>query len=115
MRAHIFLNLIFIVIREKDEIYILSSESVKNLLTCLKPIKKPIKKPINLLKVVLSSSQLFVTSLDFLHKLLENVFKEQKSISLLRDFTVNILNYNEHNALNGISRVLAFTKKTHLK
>ena len=111
MRAHIFLNLIFIVIREKDEIYILSSDSVKNLLTCLKPIKKPI----NLLKVVLSSSQLFVTSLEFLHKLLENVFKEQKSISLLRDFTVNILNYNEHNALNGISRVLAFTKKTHLK
>ena len=41
MRAHRFLNLIFLVIREKDDIYVLSLESVTS-----------IKKPINALKVV---------------------------------------------------------------
>ena len=41
MRAHRFLNLIFLVIREKDDIYVLSLESVTS-----------IKKPINTLKVV---------------------------------------------------------------
>ena len=41
MRAHIILNFIFLVIREKDELYILSLGSVTS-----------IKKPINLLKVV---------------------------------------------------------------
>ena len=41
MRAHSFLNFIFIVRREKDELYLLSLESVTS-----------IKKPINLLKVV---------------------------------------------------------------
>ena len=33
----------------------------------------------------------------YLNKLLENVSKEQKSIFLLGDFNVNLLNYNEHN------------------
>ena len=41
MMAHNFLNFIFLVIRQKDELYILSSESVTS-----------IKKPVNLLKVV---------------------------------------------------------------
>ena len=41
MRTHNFLNFIFLVIRETDELYILSLESVAS-----------IKKPINLLKVV---------------------------------------------------------------
>ena len=41
MRAHILLNFIFLVIREKDELYILSLERVTS-----------IKKPINQLKVV---------------------------------------------------------------
>ena len=41
MRAHIFLNFIFLVIRDKDELYVLSLESVTS-----------IKKPINPLKVV---------------------------------------------------------------
>ena len=41
MRAHIFLNFIFLVIRGEYELYILSLESVTF-----------IKKPINLLKVV---------------------------------------------------------------
>ena len=41
MRAHSFLNFIFLVIKEKDELCVLSLESVTS-----------IKKPINLLKVV---------------------------------------------------------------
>ena len=36
----------------------------------------------------------------YLNKLLENVSKEQKSIVLLEDFNVNLLNYNEHNQTN---------------
>ena len=34
---------------------------------------------------------------NYLNKLLENISKEQKSIFLLEDFNVNLLNYNEHN------------------
>ena len=34
---------------------------------------------------------------NYLNKLLENISKEQKSIFLLGDFNVNLLNYNEHN------------------
>ena len=41
MRAHIFLNFIFLAVREKDDLYILSLESVTS-----------IKRPINALKVV---------------------------------------------------------------
>ena len=41
MRAHRFLNCIFLVIREKDELYLLSLESVTSII-----------KLINLLKVV---------------------------------------------------------------
>ena len=33
---------------------------------------------------------------NFLHKLLEKVPKEQKSLYLLGDFNVNLLNYNDH-------------------
>ena len=33
----------------------------------------------------------------YLNKLLENISKEQKSIFLLEDLHVNLLNYNEHN------------------
>ena len=36
----------------------------------------------------------------YLNKLLENISKEQKSIFLLEDFNVNLLNYNEHNHTN---------------
>ena len=39
---------------------------------------------------------------NYLNKLLENISKEQKSISLLGDFNVNLLNYNEHNQTNEI-------------
>ena len=34
---------------------------------------------------------------NYLNKVLENIYKEQKSIFLLGDFNVNLLNYNEHN------------------
>ena len=34
---------------------------------------------------------------NYLRKILENVSEEQKSIFLLRDLNVNLLNYNEHN------------------
>ena len=40
MRDHSFLNFIFLVVTEKDELYILSLESVRS-----------IQKPINLLKI----------------------------------------------------------------
>ena len=34
---------------------------------------------------------------NYLNKLLENISKEQRSVFLLGDFNVNLLNYNEHN------------------
>ena len=37
---------------------------------------------------------------NYLNKLLENTSKEQKSIFLLGDFNVNLLNYNEQNQTN---------------
>ena len=37
---------------------------------------------------------------NYLNKLLENISKEQKSIFLLGNFNVNLLNYNEHNSIN---------------
>ena len=37
---------------------------------------------------------------NYLNKLLENISKEQKSMFLLGDFNVNLLNYNEHNQTN---------------
>ena len=39
-------------------------------------------------------------SCSYLNKLLENISKKQKSIFLLGDFNVNLLNYNEHNQIN---------------
>ena len=43
-----------------------------------------------------------LTDLDssYLNKLLENICKEQKSIFLLGDFIVDLLNYREHNPTN---------------
>ena len=37
---------------------------------------------------------------NYLNKLLENISKEQKSIFLLGDFNVNLLNHNEYNQTN---------------
>ena len=44
---------------------------------------------------------------NYLHKLLENISKEQKSIFLIGDFNVNLLNYNKHNQTNEILDSLA--------
>ena len=44
---------------------------------------------------------------DYLNKLSENTSKEQKSIFLLGDFNVNLLNYNEHNQTNEFLDSLA--------
>ena len=44
---------------------------------------------------------------NYLNKLLENISKEQKSIFLLGDFNVNLLNYNEHNQTNEFLDFLA--------
>ena len=44
---------------------------------------------------------------NYLNKLLENISKEQKSIFLLGDFDVNLLNYNEHNETNKFLDSLA--------
>ena len=44
---------------------------------------------------------------NYLNKLLENVSKEQKSIFLLVDFNVNLLNYSKHNQTNEFLDSLA--------
>ena len=44
---------------------------------------------------------------NYLNKLLENISKEQKSIFLLGDFNVNLLNYNENNEINQFLDSLA--------
>ena len=47
-----------------------------------------------------SSMKLTDFNCNYLKKLLENIFQEQKFIFLLGDFNVNLLNYNEHNQRN---------------
>ena len=37
---------------------------------------------------------------NYLNKLLQNISKEQKSVFLLGDFNVNLLNHNEYNQIN---------------
>ena len=37
---------------------------------------------------------------NYLNKLLENISNKQKTVFLLGDFNVNLLNYNEHNQTN---------------
>ena len=44
---------------------------------------------------------------NYLNKLLENISKGQKSILLLGDFNVNLLNYNEYNQTNEFLDFLA--------
>ena len=51
---------------------------------------------------------------NYLNKLLENISKEQKSIFLLGDFNVNLLNYNEHNQTNEFLDSLASNSFTPL-
>ena len=51
---------------------------------------------------------------NYLHKLLENISKEQESVFLLVDFNVNLLNYNEHNQTNELLDSLASNSLTPL-
>ena len=51
---------------------------------------------------------------NYLNQLLENISKEQKSIPLLGDFNVNLLNYNEHNQTNEFYRQKILVPLTHL-
>ena len=44
---------------------------------------------------------------NYLNQRLENISKEKKSIFLLEDFNVNLLNYNEHNQTNEFLDSLA--------
>ena len=44
---------------------------------------------------------------NYLNKLLENISKKQKSVFLLGDFNVNLLNYNKHNQTNEFLDSLA--------
>ena len=44
---------------------------------------------------------------NYLNKLLENISKEQKSVFLLGDCNVNLLNYHEHNQTNEFLDSLA--------
>ena len=44
---------------------------------------------------------------NYLNKLLKNIAREPKSIFLLGDFNVNLLNYNEHNQTNKVLDSLA--------
>ena len=48
-----------------------------------------------------------LTSIASTYKLLDNISKEQKSVFLLGDFNVNLLNYNEHNKTNDFLDSLA--------
>ena len=50
----------------------------------------------------------------YLNKLLENISKEQKSIFLLGNFNVNLLNYNAHNKTNEFLDSLASNSVTPL-
>ena len=54
-----------------------------------------------------SSMDLNDFNCNYLNKLLENISKEQKSVFLLRDFNVHLLNYNEHNQTNEFLDSLA--------
>ena len=54
-----------------------------------------------------SSTDLTDFNCNYLNKLLENISKEQKSVFLLGDFNVNLLNYNEHNQTNEFLDSLA--------
>ena len=44
---------------------------------------------------------------NYLNSLLEKISKEQKSVFLLGDFNINLMNYNVHNPTNGFLDSLA--------
>ena len=53
------------------------------------------------------STDLIDFNCNYVNKILENISKEQKSIFLLGDFNVNLLNYNENNQTNKFLDSLA--------
>ena len=60
------------------------------------------KKNQILLRVIYRHPSMDLTDFNsnYLNKLLKNISKEQQPIFWLRDFNVNLLNYNEHNQTN---------------
>ena len=63
----------------------------------------------NIVGVIYRHPSMDVTDFNsnYLNKLLEKISKEQKSVFLLGDFNVNLLNYNEHNQTNEFLDSLA--------
>ena len=73
-------------------------------------VKLSIQKKSNIIVGVIyrhSSMDLTDFNCNYLNELLENIYKEQKSVFLLKDFNVNLLNYNEHNLTNKFLDSLA--------
>ena len=64
----------------------------------------------NIVGVIYRHPSMDVTDFNsnYLNKLLEKISKEQKSVFLLGDFNVNLLNYNEHNQTNEFLGPLTF-------
>ena len=58
------------------------------------------------------STDLTDFSCSYLNKLLENISEERKSLVLLGDFNVNLLNYNEHKQTNEFLDSLAVNSFT---
>ena len=67
------------------------------------------RKPNIIVRVIYRHPSMGLTDFNcnYLNKLLKNISKEQKPISLLGDFNVNLLNYNEHNSTNQFLDSLA--------
>ena len=67
------------------------------------------RKPNIIVRVIYRHPSMGLTDFNcnYLNKLLKNISKEQKPISLLGDFNVNLLNYNEHNSINQFLDSLA--------
>ena len=64
-------------------------------------------KKSNIVGVIYRHPSKDLIDFNYNYKLLENISKEQKSIFLLGDFNVNLLNYNEHNQTNEFLNSLA--------
>ena len=73
-------------------------------------VKLSIQKKSNIIVGVIyrhSSMDFTDFNCNYLNERLENTSKEQKSVFLLKDFDVNLLNYNEHNLTNKFLDSLA--------
>ena len=52
---------------------------------------------------------------NYLNKILDKVSKEQKSIFLLGDFNINLLNYNVQNSTNEFFSIFCLTSCSQLE